>query len=395
IQCLYNLSDFSNIFISKSYLNYINQNKNFKILLSDSFSLLFSKLAKYSKVLIDPSNFLRTCSILNPHLNIPYDQQDTQEFLMFLLDRTHNELSQSDYIINQYPHLIKPINYFTNISSNNIERLQYDKWFNNLIKNQGVSPINLFFEGKFQSSLKCLICSKISRNFSTFSILSLPIPDINSRSIYIEECFTAFTDDEILTGDNAWACPNCKSLNNDNNTDNNIDNNNNNNSSTTNDNNETKSSIFKFISKREKIKGKTKEKDKDKKKDKKDKRDSIKPTNVKMKAIKSLKFIDLPKLLIIHLSRFSFKHDVIKNNSYINFPLILKLKINDEIISYKLNSFINHDGNLKSGHYTSIIHKKNNWYHCDDWNVYLVRLPINKNGYIKSNLVYVIYYERI
>ena len=95
------------------------------------------------------------------------------------------------------------------------------------------------------------------------------------------------------------------------------------------------------------------------------------------KTIKCLKFIQIPRILVISLSRFKFNkygEQASKNGASIIFPILLDIKVKDEILTYKLFAFINHFGSLKGGHYTSIVNKqapgskRDCWCYFDDEN---------------------------
>ena len=76
-----------------------------------------------------------------------------------------------------------------------------------------------------------------------------------------------------------------------------------------------------------------------------------------------------PQILIIHIKRF--KNETEKNEEKIEFPENIDLsKYNNKghTGKYSLNSVVFHQGNLKSGHYTSICKylPTNNWLFCND-----------------------------
>jgi len=68
------------------------------------------------------------------------------------------------------------------------------------------------FQGQLRSTLKCLKCKQVSIKFDCFMYLSVPIPHkrLNDFPPTLEECIEAFTREEILEGENAWNCPNCR-----------------------------------------------------------------------------------------------------------------------------------------------------------------------------------------
>lgn len=128
----------------------------------------------------------------------------------------------------------------------------------------------------------------------------------------------------------------------------------------------------------------------------------------KLTTIKSLDFIVLPPILVIHLSRFYY--DLTKKNStVITYPLILNIILkNGKVIRYKLYGTVNHSGNLINGHYTSVVNKEKSheiglnrqvWVTFDD--DYIQQHRKDRNNFeagkteMSSDEVYVLFYERM
>jgi hypothetical protein len=95
--------------------------------------------------------------------------------------------------------------------------------------------------------------------------------------------------------------------------------------------------------------------------------------NSKKDAIITLKFSELPSILLIQLKRFDFSKDQgIKINSHLEYPDILDLKLheNDTDSIFLLYCVIVHRGNANYGHYFSYIKfyhdKKDYWLKFDD-----------------------------
>lgn len=411
IQLLFGLTQLKALFTNLEYHKYINDPKYVKLmqllqssrdtlLLSEAISGLLRTFVTHGSSSIAPTKFLRIASSLKPDFNIPHEQQDAQEFLLFVLERLHEELSYK--LLTENVDLASLENYISkwNININAKDREEYLKWYQSLIKSEGRSPVNDLFQGHLQNKLICNKCGFESINYSPFTILSLPIPNTMNGVVDLADCLRYYTQDEILSGDNAWNCPKCHKQET---------------SETTGhalDNHPVftpkRSGIFK-LAKRSKSPSK---------------KPLAPPINITKNtsiSIKTLMFIKLPQILFIHLSRFSMYNLTDKLNTVIKYPLQLKFNNNSNNIyheiTYKLVGLINHYGNLKSGHYTSIINKstvnqsathKNNdnirqpyWCLFDDENVKLNigHGYINADGMDCSDLhsrdVYVLCYERI
>ncbi|GME95145.1 unnamed protein product [Ambrosiozyma monospora] len=158
---------------------------------------------------IRPNRFLGLCNRLKPDFRIPYEQQDTSHFLYFLLDRLHDELKVEDtpehrasYATGDYE--TDPFSYFCDTP-------EYIKWNDNLLKHEGVSPINRAFQIQQQTTLECGRCRFKSKNYDYSSMLHL---NLNGSEQYLETLIRQNLKPENLSEDlgNAWKCPNCEKL---------------------------------------------------------------------------------------------------------------------------------------------------------------------------------------
>jgi len=110
---------------------------------------------------------------------------------------------------------------------------------------------------------------------------------------------------------------------------------------------------------------------------------------------KSIKFWNLPKILVISLKRFS-PDGKQKLNSQIDFPLeYLDLSryiqgYNASKYKYNLYGICNHSGGVMGGHYTAFVkHIDNKWIHFNDTHVEIVENPRN----MITPLAYCLFYR--
>lgn len=350
IQVLFGLTSFKSIFTHAKYIKYISDPKYISSLkhsgtdtdlLSEAIASLLKSFEQHGGASISPTKFLRVASKLKPDFCIPYEQQDAQEFLLFVLERLHEELSYK-FCLQGDADKEKLDNYVArhNVRANMKDKQRYLDWYKSLIKSEGLSPINDLFEGHLQNKLICQKCGYESITYAQFSILSLPIPYNFSGKVDLAECLSYYKQDEVLYGENAWQCPRCHKEQ------------------------RTESELDShpvFENKRNGLfhlgrRHKSAEKEKERSRIDKIKNDS----QGKSISIKTLNFIKLPKVLLIHLSRFSVFDLTQKLDTIIKYPLQLKFNNSsnkNEEITYKLVGLINHYGSLKSGHYTSLINK--------------------------------------
>lgn len=405
IQLLFGLLDFSLIFENQGYLQYMKNPKYLQLhqnrqpskdsgILSEAVFGLLKSFKDHPQASIAPTKFLRVSSLLKPDLNIPYEQQDAQEFLLFVLEILHNELGTAPSQGHEWDQ--EKIAYYMVKWGINItpeDRGPYISWYQSLLKLEGFSPIHDLFQGHLQSKLICNTCGYLSNNYAPFTILSLPIPLRQGHRVDLTDCLRYYTKDEILTGENAWKCPKC----------------------TTNSSNALSSSVLDahpvFESKRSGLF----------RLGRRSKSPSKKASTLTLSSVslgsttKKLNFIKLPKILFMHLSRFSMTSVTDKLDTVIKYPLMITFNNdtnnNNHVITYKLIGIINHYGTLKSGHYTALVNKSSStgigslrdpfWCYFDDEQI-RYKVP---NGNINdlhgeyrelnSRDVYVLCYERV
>ncbi|AET39093.1 ubiquitin-specific protease UBP7 Ecym_4009 [Eremothecium cymbalariae DBVPG len=396
LQCLFSTSAFRNLFLSNKYAHYLKSPE--MDTMSRSFYMLFRKMYMNGGCSVVPSGFLKMCNTLKPDLRIPYGQQDTQEFLLFLLDKLHDELSSIESVSNDYSHLLLHDNVRLYVDD-----AQYNKWFDQNIDQNGLSPIDDLFQGQMENQLSCQRCGYSSYTYSTFYVLSLALPNPvakafgKTKKLRLEDCINFFTCDEVLSDQNAWDCPRCCSPSDYMSYDHKGKRKISTSFESLNGGNSSRSKLFKFgykmRSRSEAPKFSSKLSDK--------------VSNGKPATVKSLNFITMPRILVIHLSRFIYDLTK-KNNIVVSYPLILNIVLkNSEVAKFRLYSIVNHFGTLISGHYTSLVNKelnheishgKQKWYYFDDE---IVKFDTNHGDYdngiasVSSSNVYVLFYERI
>ena len=148
IQLIFGVLLFKSLFINLAYQRYVKDPKYLRlilslklnshhkdsILLSEAISALLRTFSQHGSVSIAPTKFIRVTSLLKPDFNIPYEQQDAQEFLLFVLERLHLELSnksiETNYELEDY---IRK----WDINVNMKDRNEYLKWYLSLVKLEG------------------------------------------------------------------------------------------------------------------------------------------------------------------------------------------------------------------------------------------------------------------
>ena len=113
---------------------------------------------------------------------------------------------------------------------------------------------------------------------------------------------------------------------------------------------------------------------------------------------KKTKIYQLPKILVIHLKRFSFASTYKKSkiNASVKFPItgldLTEYTFNTQASQYNLYGISHHSGYMGGGHYTAEIRSEadGNWHNCDDGHVSKLYSEPSSSG----SSPYVLFYVR-
>ncbi|KAF8540288.1 hypothetical protein BDD12DRAFT_833963 [Trichophaea hybrida] len=206
LQCMSGTIPLSRYFLDGSYKLHINKDNPLgsRGVLAEAFATLIRHLWSGEYNFISPVTFKDVSGRLNETFKSD-SQQDAQEFLAFLLDGLHEDLNPNASR--------QKLNSLTEEEERRRERLPVQvasayEWQRYIHQNSSVA-VN-WLQGQLSSRLKCLTCGITSTTYNPFMYLSLPIPVVHSRNFTLYDCLKEFTKDEVLDGDDAWHCPQCK-----------------------------------------------------------------------------------------------------------------------------------------------------------------------------------------
>ncbi|KXS13937.1 cysteine proteinase [Gonapodya prolifera JEL478] len=135
-------------------------------------------------------------------------QQDSQEFLAFVMGALHEDLNRGRIGNVRIPPMSKK-------EEEAVARLpvgvQSVRAWERYLRTDD-SFISREFQGQYGSVLECMSCHHTSVKFDTIMYLELPIPtqtpsQAPSGPITITDCLDEFVKLEVLDGDEAWKCP--------------------------------------------------------------------------------------------------------------------------------------------------------------------------------------------
>uniref|UniRef100_A0A7N8YFZ5 Ubiquitin carboxyl-terminal hydrolase 8 n=1 Tax=Mastacembelus armatus TaxID=205130 RepID=A0A7N8YFZ5_9TELE len=198
LQCLCITPAMADYFNNNCYLEDINRYNvlGHKGEVAEEFGVIMKALWSGLYKCISPRDFKITIGKINDQF-ASYDQQDSQELLLFLMDGLHEDLNKADnrkrYKEEENDHLVD-------------QKAADLAWSKHKLLNESI--IVALFQGQFKSTVQCLTCHCKSRTFETFMYLSLPLASTSKCSL--QDCLRLFSKEERLTDNNKVFCRHCK-----------------------------------------------------------------------------------------------------------------------------------------------------------------------------------------
>ncbi|RZC42441.1 ubiquitin carboxyl-terminal hydrolase 4 [Asbolus verrucosus] len=192
IQCLSNTRSLLEYTLKDLYVADINVNtSSMKGALIKAFAEVIKELwsEDASDRVVNTSSLKSQIQRFAPRF-IGYAQQDAQEFLRYLLEGLHEDVNR----VKEKP---KPI--LTEIDEKLSDNEKSTESWSRYLRMDN-SRIVDYFVGQLKSTLKCTHCGHCSVTFDPFWDLSLPIPQ-RAGQVRLAQCLDSFTREETLDGD--------------------------------------------------------------------------------------------------------------------------------------------------------------------------------------------------
>ncbi|KAF1392636.1 hypothetical protein PFLUV_G00030130 [Perca fluviatilis] len=198
LQCLCNTPGMAEYFNNNFYLEDINRQNilGHKGEVAEEFGVIMKALWAGLYKFISPRDFKITIGKINDQF-AGYDQQDSQELLLFLMDGLHEDLNKAD---NRKRYKEEENDHLDDQTAADLA------WSKHKLLNESI--IVALFQGQFKSTVQCLTCHRKSRTFETFMYLSLPLASTSKCSL--QDCLRLFSKEEKLTDNNKVFCRHCK-----------------------------------------------------------------------------------------------------------------------------------------------------------------------------------------
>jgi ubiquitin carboxyl-terminal hydrolase 4/11/15 len=176
LQCLSNCYELTKYFLLDYYENDINLDN--KLGSGGKIAMIYRKLLedlwKGDQNSINPSYFKSIFAQFVRKFS-GYAQQDSNEFLIYLLDKIHEDLNSIS---------TKPYIEIEEKGKEESDEEASKRWWEKHLMRENSIIVDLF-HGQFKSTITCNYCNRIAVNFDSYIFLSLPIPsgkfDINIK----------------------------------------------------------------------------------------------------------------------------------------------------------------------------------------------------------------------
>jgi ubiquitin carboxyl-terminal hydrolase 4/11/15 len=178
LQCVRSVPELTKYFLSGAALREINTDNplgnNGEV--AKAYYQLLIEIYNTKNTSVAPRNFKNTIGRYAPSFS-GYGQQDSQEFLGFLLDGLQEDLSR----VKKKPYIEKPDSTDEMVNDPEaIREMAAKVW--DITKKRDDSVIADLFTGMYKSTLVCPECAKVSITFDPFNNLTLQLPIENSWS---------------------------------------------------------------------------------------------------------------------------------------------------------------------------------------------------------------------
>ena len=186
LQCLSNCYELTKYFLLDYYINDINPDN--KLGTGGQVATIYRKLLEdlwnSEEEYINPSYF-KKIFVHFVHKFSGYAQQDSNEFLIYLLDKIHEDLNTIT---------VKPYIEMEEKKKDQTDEEVSKIWWDKHLKRENSIIVDLF-HGQFKSTISCNICHRICVSFDSYMFVSLPIPsgkyeiDVKYFGFNINNCF--------------------------------------------------------------------------------------------------------------------------------------------------------------------------------------------------------------
>ena len=172
LQCLRSTEELTSFFLAKAWKKELNKGNplGHEGKMATSYASLLDSIYDTNSSSFTPVDFKRTLSKCGPQFS-GYGQQDSQEFMSFLVDALHEDMNR----IHQKPYIENP-----DSDDSKVKDEEYIKELGNIFRDnyrkRNDSVIHDLFNGFYKNTMVCPDCDKVSVTFDPYLLLTLQLP---------------------------------------------------------------------------------------------------------------------------------------------------------------------------------------------------------------------------
>lgn len=173
LQCIRSVEELALFFLSNKYKPEINNDNplgHHGAMANSYAGVLRGIYEQNSGTAFSPTQFKKTLGGLQP-LFSGYGQQDSQEFLSFLVDALHEDLNR----IQKKPYIENPDSEDDKVRDDDYVRQLGQIYQDNHAKRNDSVAMDLF-SGFYKNTMECPSCDKVSVTFDPYSLLTVQLP---------------------------------------------------------------------------------------------------------------------------------------------------------------------------------------------------------------------------
>ncbi|TID15352.1 putative ubiquitin carboxyl-terminal hydrolase 12 [Venturia nashicola] len=172
LQCVRANAELTTFFLAGQWTNDLNPKNplGYGGAIAKQYQVLLDSIYKQNNSSLPPRTFKNTLGKYGPQFS-GFGQQDSQEFMSFLLDALHEDLNRID----KKPYIENP-----DSDDNRVADPEYVKELGEIYRSnyrkRNDSVVTDLFNGFYKNMMVCPICNKVSITFDPYSLLTLQLP---------------------------------------------------------------------------------------------------------------------------------------------------------------------------------------------------------------------------
>jgi ubiquitin carboxyl-terminal hydrolase 2/21 len=193
LQCLAHTTWLRDFILLGNHEPIVNKEK-VQFILTNELTKVFRGIW-YDNAVVTPKSFFHYFQVLSIKCGSGqfngYNQNDSTEALIFILDLLHESIAGS-----------MPASILDTDSTS----APIQQWNSMYKQSHSIIIDNIY--GQSHIKITCANCGHVSSNYDPYTLLHLPVP-ISTKHIDIQQCITILSANEVLDSDNQYKCSNC------------------------------------------------------------------------------------------------------------------------------------------------------------------------------------------